>query len=279
MGPTCRQGNTAILTYDYVHRTHWEVFGFQYPPILKNWWCDDWITRVYGGARTKKLPKQEVKHLISGTRYQVYSKDSSGRSVPKDLLPAEYKKSSCTIDAWLGKNPAYGDLPRTVNSEGRCATSAPSKKCAKALDGRRLGGAEGWSWALVAHKHPNTAEWSACAVPGYPDATGGGCVNGRTNPDPTSSCGELCAETEGCNFFWVFHTAGGSARPGRCCLKNTYDPSGGDRPTTKVNGGAFSAWQTSLLSLRLTVPSGRRFLQDGEDVAPAAFCWIEMPVS
>jgi hypothetical protein len=43
----------------------------QYPRVLKNWWCDDWITNVYGSKRTKKLKSQEVKHLISGTRYQV----------------------------------------------------------------------------------------------------------------------------------------------------------------------------------------------------------------
>ena len=43
----------------------------QYPKVLKNWWCDDWITNVYGSKRSKKLKSQEVKHLISGTRYQV----------------------------------------------------------------------------------------------------------------------------------------------------------------------------------------------------------------
>lgn len=43
----------------------------QYPKVLKNWWCDDWISNVYGSKRTKKLASQEVKHLISATRYQV----------------------------------------------------------------------------------------------------------------------------------------------------------------------------------------------------------------
>ena len=37
VGPTCRQGNTAILTYDFVHRSHWEIFGYQYPPSIHNW--------------------------------------------------------------------------------------------------------------------------------------------------------------------------------------------------------------------------------------------------
>ena len=34
VGPTCRQGNTGIMTYDYVHRTHWEVFQYQVRAIL-----------------------------------------------------------------------------------------------------------------------------------------------------------------------------------------------------------------------------------------------------
>eukprot|EP01043_Picozoa_sp_COSAG02_P062859 COSAG02_NODE_8777_length_2449_cov_2.151489_1_plen_407_part_00 len=49
--------NNRILTYDFVHRTHWEIFGFQYPRFLRNWWCDDWITYVYGAY-------DETAHLL-----------------------------------------------------------------------------------------------------------------------------------------------------------------------------------------------------------------------
>lgn len=31
VGPTHSGGNTAILTYDFVHRRHVEIFGFYYP--------------------------------------------------------------------------------------------------------------------------------------------------------------------------------------------------------------------------------------------------------
>ena len=47
VGPVCAQGNQAILTHDFVHVTHWRIFGYYYPPVLDNWWIDDWITRVY----------------------------------------------------------------------------------------------------------------------------------------------------------------------------------------------------------------------------------------
>ena len=43
VGPTCLEGNTKILTHDFVHKTHMEVFDMNYyPPALVDWWMDDW---------------------------------------------------------------------------------------------------------------------------------------------------------------------------------------------------------------------------------------------
>ena len=238
VGPTCRQGNTGIMTYDYVHRTHWEVFQYQYPKVLQNWWCDDWITNVYGSKRTKKLKTQEVKHLISGTRYQVYSKDSSGRSVPKQLLPEAYKSGTCLIDSFLDKNPEFATKARTVNPSGRCTSSAGGQQrtpveCKTSPTGARVGGKEGWYWDKIQDDHPAKAEWVACPIPGVQESVwSGGCVDGRMNPDPVSSCGDLCASTEGCNFFWIFDV-------GRCCLKTTWDENAGNRPRQKVRQGGW----------------------------------------
>eukprot|EP00392_Amoebophrya_sp_AT5.2_P017920 g18342.t1 len=47
VGPTCRQGAVNILTHDFVHRCHFGMFGYHYPPEFKNWFSDDWITEVY----------------------------------------------------------------------------------------------------------------------------------------------------------------------------------------------------------------------------------------
>lgn len=73
VGPTCRQGNTQILTHDFVHRTHLDIFKDYYPNEFDNWWIDDWITAVYGANRTTKLPDWEVFHHVGkhGTRYKV----------------------------------------------------------------------------------------------------------------------------------------------------------------------------------------------------------------
>ncbi len=31
-----------------VHRTHTRVFGTHFPPVMRNWHLDDWISAVYG---------------------------------------------------------------------------------------------------------------------------------------------------------------------------------------------------------------------------------------
>ena len=72
VGPACHEGNTAILTHDFVHRTHLDIFSLHhYPPVLTDYWLDDWITQVYGENRTKKLPDVSVIHRLNPMRYVV----------------------------------------------------------------------------------------------------------------------------------------------------------------------------------------------------------------
>ena len=48
-GPLQRvpQLSRTILTQSLVSRKHKEIFGYYFPPEIKNWHCDDWITQVY----------------------------------------------------------------------------------------------------------------------------------------------------------------------------------------------------------------------------------------
>jgi hypothetical protein len=42
-GPSSVQTDDRILTHDFVHRTHLEVFDMDYYPAeLQDWWMDDW---------------------------------------------------------------------------------------------------------------------------------------------------------------------------------------------------------------------------------------------
>ena len=70
VGPRHFGGHTRILTYDFVHRTHVDVFGFYYPRVFTSWFADDWITRVYSPLRNNRLSSVRVIHTLEqGTRY------------------------------------------------------------------------------------------------------------------------------------------------------------------------------------------------------------------
>jgi len=70
VGPTHDVGNLKILTYDFVHRTHIEIFGFYYPRVFTDWFADDWITYVYAPQHVTKLANVSIEHRpLLGQRY------------------------------------------------------------------------------------------------------------------------------------------------------------------------------------------------------------------
>ena len=107
VGPNCRQGNTAIMTHDMVHRTHLNIFEDYYPDVFSAWWIDDWISKVYGPERSTKLMDWTVKHHINehGTRYVVQHHEAQ-------LLEGELEKGAAKIAAWLKDH--YTDRPNIV---------------------------------------------------------------------------------------------------------------------------------------------------------------------
>lgn len=53
-------------------RASFQIFGLHYyPPILKNWWCDDWVSLVYGEVRTRVIREVPLHHHTSTARYKV----------------------------------------------------------------------------------------------------------------------------------------------------------------------------------------------------------------
>ena len=71
VGPTDYGGYTNILTYDFVHRTHIDIFGYHYPREFFGWYGDNWITRVYLPNRSTKLKSVTVNHVHRYTRYEI----------------------------------------------------------------------------------------------------------------------------------------------------------------------------------------------------------------
>jgi hypothetical protein len=71
-----------------------EIFDrLYYPEELSDWWMDNWITSVYGEARTRKMEAVEVIHHTAGTRYDV---DRAHYKVLQTLV----EKGQQRIEAW-----------------------------------------------------------------------------------------------------------------------------------------------------------------------------------
>lgn len=86
VGPMCKQGNRRILTHDFTHRGHMDIFDqTYYPAELSDWWMDDWISRVYGPRRTWRDDRVEAIHHTQhhGQRYVV---DKSHATLLDDLV-------------------------------------------------------------------------------------------------------------------------------------------------------------------------------------------------
>jgi hypothetical protein len=66
--------NKSLLTQSFVHRSHFETFGFYYPHEFKNWYCDNWIQEVYKPNRSIKLENVQVKNDGHTPRYEVDKK-------------------------------------------------------------------------------------------------------------------------------------------------------------------------------------------------------------
>ena len=121
VGPTFKEGNTAILTHDMVHRTHIDIFKYYYPPVFSAWWIDDWITKVYEPGRMRKLSTWHVAHHVSkhGTRYTVQHHESKH-------LKAEIERGRKVLREWVDKLPPAAQWLTMV---GRCPhqDTAPSR--------------------------------------------------------------------------------------------------------------------------------------------------------
>jgi len=89
VGPTHDIGNLKILTYDFVHRTHIEIFGFYYPRVFTDWFADDWITYVYAPQHVTKLANVSIEHRsLLGQRY--FYDPAKERKLLKQIVSDRY---------------------------------------------------------------------------------------------------------------------------------------------------------------------------------------------
>lgn len=97
IGPASLTSNLRILTHDFVHRTHMDIFGYDYYPAeLPDWWMDNWISRVYGQGRTFYSEDAVVMHhtYAHGQRYEVNRQNQK-------FLPITLKRGRGMILSWM----------------------------------------------------------------------------------------------------------------------------------------------------------------------------------
>lgn len=97
IGPSCFDSNDRILTHDFVHRTHMDIFeGLYYPTEFSDWFMDDWISAVYGPKRTFLSKKVGIDHH-NRFRERTYVVNRSNVK----LLPPLIQKGQQKIMQWM----------------------------------------------------------------------------------------------------------------------------------------------------------------------------------
>lgn len=113
-------GNTQsnITIYGMVHRTHWQIFGYYYPPVLASWCKDAWASKVYGPERSTRLSEGRLKGPVR-TALAV------GRGGEERFPPITNLEAGANIlAAWLGKRAKHRTkLPVLISSLGGVGSS------------------------------------------------------------------------------------------------------------------------------------------------------------
>ena len=127
VGPWFKAGNTAILTFDFVHRTHIDIFGCYYPRTFTDWFADEWITKVYQPAHVKKVAGTVVTHTMEkGQRYFSHLEKAKlleveievGRQILRRFIDKQMNKSS-VFKKWNSKTSNVISMFLSGNDVGK----------------------------------------------------------------------------------------------------------------------------------------------------------------
>ena len=90
--------NRHILTQTFVSRVHMEIFGYYFPALFKNWWCDDWMHNVYMPDYNFWCKDILVRNTsVGSTKYDI-------KSIPSKKIKKEIKLGRKKIKKWMADN-------------------------------------------------------------------------------------------------------------------------------------------------------------------------------
>ena len=68
-----RSGRNLVIENSFVHRSHVATFGSFFHPSIRNWHCDEWMTRVYEGICSYTFDDITVHNACVDKRYAIES--------------------------------------------------------------------------------------------------------------------------------------------------------------------------------------------------------------
>jgi hypothetical protein len=88
--------NDQIPTQFVIHKKHLEIFGWIYPPLIKNWFCDNWMSDLYGNKYGNWLKEYHLLNVGGEPRYTPNN--------DKNLCQILVKKHRSILYKYLNKN-------------------------------------------------------------------------------------------------------------------------------------------------------------------------------
>ena len=68
-------GKLPVIENSFVHRKHLDIFNTFFHPLIRNWYCDDWLTRVYQREISEIQRNIICENSIISGRYNVEQVD------------------------------------------------------------------------------------------------------------------------------------------------------------------------------------------------------------
>jgi hypothetical protein len=64
-------GRPAVIENSFVSVKHFQIFGYFFHPSITNWYCDDWISRIYDSYLSEIQLKYTCRNTIVDSRYKI----------------------------------------------------------------------------------------------------------------------------------------------------------------------------------------------------------------
>jgi hypothetical protein len=64
-------GRPAVIENSFVSVKHFQIFGYFFHPSIKNWYCDDWISRIYDPYLSEIQLDYICSNTIVDARYKI----------------------------------------------------------------------------------------------------------------------------------------------------------------------------------------------------------------